>query len=270
MPITLKPQLPRLETPEAIKTNLLVPVQQAVARLTSIIQNGEAKIEELKRLFAGNTQGNEPGRARALHQPIPAIAEVRKSVTDEGMVIVKGLSDAAEMAEEMSSRHWSVRAMLKTAKPGGLQQAMTLRAQYAEILEKAGMVELAGWCQQAIDSADPVLLDSVIRENDARKRDERSFLPPGVLEMFGNNWTDYRTAKALFDEVVTTAKRGGLILAEFENGTGKVATGRIALGLRVAQQDYQIDEAGGVIFQQPDNHNRLDAVGQAMRKMVKK
>lgn len=269
MPISLKPQLPRLETPEAIKSNLLVPVQQAVARLTSLITNGEAKIEELKRLFAGNPQGNEPQRARALHQPVPAIAQVRKAVTDEGMVIVKGLNDAAQMAEEMSQRHWSVRSLLKVAKPGGLQQAMTLRAQYAEVLAKAGVVELASWCQQAIDGGDPLLLDAVIRENDSRRRDDRAFLTPGVLEMFGNNWTEYRTAKALFDEIVTTAKRGGLLLAEFENGTGKVATDRIALGLRVAQQDYQIDEAGGVIFQQPDNHNRLDAVGTAMRKLKK-
>lgn len=269
MPITLKPQLARLETPEAIKSNLLVPVQQAVARLDSLISNSESKINEIRALVSGgNARGNEPNRARAATQPIAAITDIRKQVESEGRELVKALEAAAAMAEEMAQRHWSIRVMLRLAKPGGLAQATALRTQYAQVLSKAGMVELAGWAQNAIDSGDVVLMDAVIRENDSRKRDERAFLTPGVLELFGNVWQEYRLGQATLNEVITTAKRGGIILAEFEKGTGKVATNRIALGLRVANADYTLDEQGGIVFN--ENDGDIAAVGQAMRKLAKK
>ena len=269
VPITLKPQLARLETPEAIKSNLLVPVQQAVARLDSLISNSESKINEIRALVSGgNARGNEPNRARAATQPIAAITDIRKQVESEGRELVKALEAAAAMAEEMAQRHWSIRVMLRLAKPGGLAQATALRTQYAQVLSKAGMVELAGWAQNAIDSGDVVLMDAVIRENDSRKRDERAFLTPGVLELFGNVWQEYRLGQATLNEVITTAKRGGIILAEFEKGTGKVATNRIALGLRVANADYTLDEQGGIVFN--ENDGDIAAVGQAMRKLAKK
>jgi hypothetical protein len=43
------------------------------------------------------------------------------------------------------------------------------------------------------------------------------------------------------------------------------------MGLRTANADYQIDDAGGIILAaHPDHNSQLDAVGQAMRKMAKK
>jgi hypothetical protein len=43
------------------------------------------------------------------------------------------------------------------------------------------------------------------------------------------------------------------------------------MGLRTGNADYTIDDAGGIVLaQHPDHNSRLDAVGQAMRKMVKK
>lgn len=272
VPMTLKPQLPRLETPEAIKSNLLVPAQQAVARLNSLISNSEAKINEIRALVSGGKAGgNEPMRARAASQPIQAITDIRKQVQSEGRDIVKALDAAAEMAQEMAERHWSIRVMLRLAKPGGIAQAATLRAQYAQVLAKAGTVELAGWAQNAIDTGDVVLMDAVVRENDSRKRDDRAFLTPGVLELFGNVYQEYRLGQAMLNEVVTTAKRGGMILAEFEKGTGAVSLNKIAMGLRTANADYTIDEAGGIVLAaHPDHNSQLDAVGQAMRKMAKK
>ncbi|MBL8176744.1 MAG: hypothetical protein JNK48_18855 [Bryobacterales bacterium] len=181
------------------------------------------------------------------------------------------------MAEEFSSRHWSIRAMLRRARPlsitpgaGDVVQGMALRAHYAQVLQYAGPAELANWAQQAIDDTDPVLMDAALRANDSRKRDERAFLSPGVLELFGDNWTEYKTAKAILEETVTTAKRGGIIFAGFMKGTGQVALNRIALGLRVAQSDYNLEEDGSIVFKQPDNNERLDTVGVKLRQMTKK
>ncbi len=160
--------------------------------------------------------------------------------------------------------------MLRVAKPGGLPQATALRAQYSQVLAKAGQVELVAWAQQAIDLADVVLMDAVIRENDNRPKTDRAFLSPGVLELFGNVWEEYRLAQAVLEEVITTAKRGGLIYAQFEKGHGAVAVNRIALGLRVAQHDYDLDEDGGIIIKPADNNDRLDTVGVKLRQMTKK
>ena len=161
--------------------------------------------------------------------------------------------------------------MTGMTQPNGIGPATALRAQYAEILEHAGAVELAGWCQGAIDSADIVLMDAVIRENDSRRKDERAFLSPGVLELFGNVWQEHRLAQAVLNEVVTTAHRGGVALSKFEGGNGTVGLQRIALGLRLANSDYTLDENGGIVLSQhPDHSARLEAVGTAMRKMAAK
>ncbi len=162
--------------------------------------------------------------------------------------------------------------MLRTAKPGGLAIATALRAQYSQIMAKAGQVELTAWAQQAHDAADVVLMDSVIRENDNRPKTDRAFLSPGVLELFGNVYDEYKLAQATLTEVVLTAQRGGILYAEFEKGHGAVATNRIALGLSVAnaRADYDLDDSGAIVFKQPDNANRLDTVGVKLRQMAKK
>ncbi len=66
--------------------------------------------------------------------------------------VIKGLQAAASAAKEMGERHWDFFSCLRRAKTGngdvgGLVEAMTLRAAYAEILEKAGPMELANWAQ---------------------------------------------------------------------------------------------------------------------------
>ena len=58
----------------------------------------------------------------------------------------------------------------------GIVEAMQLRAAYVDILAAAGPVELASWGQQAIDTGDAILADTVLRENGARKADERPFM----------------------------------------------------------------------------------------------
>ena len=80
----------------------------------------------------------QPTRATANFQPIPAISKIRKQVEDSGRQMVLDLNALAEMAVLMAERHWSIRGCLRLAKPNGLPQATALRAQYAEILEKAG------------------------------------------------------------------------------------------------------------------------------------
>lgn len=80
----------------------------------------------------------------------------------------------------MGERHFDKHSVLRKAKSGnggdqGIIEAMQLRAAYAAILEVCGPVELAKWAQQAIDSGDPILCDSVLRETGARNRDEQPF-----------------------------------------------------------------------------------------------
>lgn len=95
-------------------------------------------------------------------------------------------------------------------------------------------------------------------------RDERAFMTPGALELFAENWEEYKMA--LFTEVTLTAKRGSLVFAEFEKGRGAVATNRIVLGLAVANRTHDIDDAGEIVLgQQPDNADRMAAVGAAVK-----
>ena len=268
MPIQLKPSLLRLETLEAIKKTLLVPATELEVKLNTLTRQADKQIEEVRRVVYGDGGKGQlqPTRATANFQPIPAISKIRKQVEDSGRQMVLDLNALAEMAVLMAERHWSIRGCLRLAKPNGLPQATALRAQYAEILEKAGTAELAAWAQTAIDSADPVMFDAVVRENDARKRDERSFLSPGALELFGANWEEYKMAQAMFTEVTLTAKRGALVYAEFEKGRGAVATNRIALGLAVANKTYDINDAGEIVIgQHDDNAQRMNAVGAAVR-----
>ncbi|MCC7499806.1 MAG: hypothetical protein IT160_19655 [Bryobacterales bacterium] len=68
---------------------------------------------------------------------------------------------------------------------------------------------------------------------------------------------------------MTTAQRGGLIYAEFQKGTGRVAVNRIALGLRVAKSEHTVNESGEIVFKQPDNVNRMDVVGAKLRQLAK-
>ncbi len=283
MPIQLKPQLIRLDTTDLLKDKLLLPVRQGVTRLQTLIKDAEKRIEEIKQLVSGPAgKGTAPTHSARLspvqhkYQPIKGIDAVKQEVESQGREIVQALDAAARLAEQMAERHWSIRAMLRRARPlnlapggGVVAQSMALRAHYAEVLKLAGPAELAAWGQQAIDDTDPVLMDAVLRANDARKRDERAFMSPGVLELFAENWTEYKTAKAILDETVTTARRGGLLYAEFQKGTGQVAVNRIALGLRVANSEHTVNESGEIVFKQPDNANRLDVVGAKLRQLAK-
>ena len=98
---------------------------------------------------------------------------------------------------------------------------MQLRAAYDQILDDCEPRELANWAQQAIDTGDPILTDSVLRENFSRSRDNRPFVNQTLLALISNS--DYDNAQAVLKSVVRLQQEAGLAYAQFERGSGPVA-----------------------------------------------
>jgi|GEM_PF-3400783 len=273
--LDIKPFLERYTSVPLITQNLLKPAQNLEAQIVTLVRQSEKRIADVRMAVYGDeakgqlpTPDGRGARATANYQPIPAIAKIRAEFEAKARPMVEDLKVYAEGAQEMAKRHWTVQAMLRIAKPNGVLQAVSLRAHYAVVLAKAGMVELNGWAQTALDEMDAVLMDSVIRENDARKRDDRGFSSSELLKRFGDNWEDYRLANAILSEVVVVARRGGMAYAKFENPNGVSSVNRIALGLAVAANtEYDIDEEGGIILkpQHADHADRMAAVGAAVK-----
>lgn len=121
-------------------------------------------------------------------QLISDVLAIRRKA-DSGLIdIVRATQSAARVATEMGSRHWDLWSVLRCAKTGNgdvvsILEAMQLRAAYADILAAAGPVELAAWGQQAIDTGGAILADAVLRENGARKAEERPFMGATLLTL---------------------------------------------------------------------------------------
>ena len=116
-------------------------------------------------------------------------------------------------------------------------------------LEAAGPLELSAWAQQAIDSADAILADAVLRENASRKADERPFTSASFLSKLQN--TEHAQAQALLDEVITIAQQGGVAYSGFMRRDSATFQ-RISLGLRQMGRVKDVDESGAILAEDAD------------------
>ena len=106
-------------------------------------------------------------------------------------------------------------------------------------------MELAKWAQQAIDTGDPILCDSVLRETGERKRDEQPFSCASLLEKIPN--AEHEQAQGLLNQVIDTAAKGGLAYSEFQRQAPD-AMKRLELGLKARQNvnEPKIGEDGAI------------------------
>jgi len=138
------------------------------------------------------------------------------------------VNPTAHEAEIRAGRHHDKWSILRRATNGqGVGGAAQFRAAYAESLEQAGAVELAKFAQQAVDTGDVRLADAVIRENDNRNLDNRSFSSTAVLAALLN--AEHATAQQLLQNVIDPASEVGLAWSEFErdrpDGCRRIAAG---------------------------------------------
>ena len=245
------PQVPRIDTVDGLKSKLFVPAQDKYNQLLKIISDAEAKIDAERKKAASappmpvaNAQDAKIVRTVAARQTLAAISAIRKSVDAQCVVLVKDLRRLSAQAEEMATRHWDIRTMLRLFKISPLAEAIALRANYSELFEQAGPAELTGWAQNAIDSFDLILMDCVIRANDSRPRNERAFESAALIAFLQQNWNEYKMAQATLNGVVDFTQRAGLAYSEFERGRTN-ALGRISLGLQA--YDYELDESGALV-----------------------
>lgn len=155
----------------------------------------------------------------------------------------------------MGERHWDLWSVLRRAKTGngdvvGILEAMQLRAAYVDILAAAGPVELAAWGQQAIDTGDAILADAVLRENGARKQDERPFMGATLLTNLKN--AEHIQAQALVNEIIDLNQQAGLAYSTFQR-RDSASFQRIQLGLKARRGIHDaVDESGAIIAADAD------------------
>ena len=249
MHIEIKPQLVPLDM-----NGLRVFVRDQQARLTSLtskIATANERIAALRKAAAPPPKG-VTGAERQVFQTVTErqlisdIGAIRREADKELTAIVRAMQTAADTAKEMGERHWDKWSVLRRATTGtGRTEAMQLRAAYATVLESVAGIELSRWAQYALDSGDPVLCDAVLRENGARKTDDRPFLNATLLQLLPN--AEHDEAQALLNQALDLAQRGGLAYSEFERGRYN-SVARIALGLKARQKiDDFIGEDGAIL-----------------------
>lgn len=223
-----------------------------LVKLTKLIADADARIEKARKAAAPPPKG-VTGAERQIIQSITdrqVISEtlaIRREADGAIIEVLKAMKSAASDAKEMGERQWDIWSVLRRAKTGngdvvGIVQAMQLRAAYADVLAAAGPAELAAWAQQAIDTGDAILADAVLRENGARKQDDRAFMNSALLSNLKN--ADYIQAQALLNQVIDLNQRAGLQYSQFQN-QDSAAFKRIQIGLTQRQRINE-SNAGGL------------------------
>jgi len=252
MLIDLKPQLIPLDInglqqfASAQNTRLI--------KLTQLIATADAKIEKARQAAAPPPKGVS-GAERQIIQTITdrqvnsEILAIRREADGAIVGVLVAMRNAASAAKAMGERHWDMWSVLRRAKTGnggvvGILEAMQLRSAYAEILAAAGPTELAAWGQQAIDTADAILADSVLRENGARKQDERPFMSSALITNLKN--ADFVQAQVFLNQVIDLSQQAGLAYSEFQR-QDSAAFKRIQLGLKRRQSIAGVDESGAIL-----------------------
>lgn len=81
-------------------------------------------------------------------------------------------------------------------------------------------MELARYAQQAIDTGDAILADAVIRENGARKQDDRPFLTATLLKLLPN--AEHQQAQALLNQVIDLGTTREVLRTASLNAAGTI------------------------------------------------
>jgi hypothetical protein len=262
MAIQLLPPLARSATAEDLTSKYLSPQRSRFERVKNAITSAEGEIERVRKTAAPSSRDADTAALySAAHkkQQITQIHEIRNRTLDEVRTTLQDMLRASEEAAMAKERHWDLRSILRRAKPNGLNTATALRADYMVVLKHAGHTELAAYAQQALDDMDPLLMDVVLKVNDQRRTADRSFVSATALEMFAAQYTEYQLAVATLDEVTRLFNNARLMQHEF--GTGRAdGIGRISVGLSLANGDYMLDEAGGVVLADKANRPKDNAI----------
>jgi len=226
-----------------------------LSKLTTLIADATARIEKVRKAAAPPPKGLT-GAERQIIQDVTQrqlnseILAIRRDADSAMIDIIRATQSAARAAKDMGERHWDIWSVLRRAKTGngdvvGILEAMQLRAAYADILAAAGPVELAAWGQQAIDTGDAILADAVLRENGARKADERPFMGATLLTNLKN--AEHIQAQALLNQIIDLNQQVGLAYSTFQR-RDSVSFQRIQLGLKARRNiGDAVDESGAII-----------------------
>jgi hypothetical protein len=160
--------------------------------------------------------------------------KVRQAFGEQLRPLHKQVVANVALAKTYSSRHWSKVSCLNRATSGdGVTDAVQRRAAYSAMFAQAGKAELFAWAQLALDTGDAVLADAIYRANSARVKTDRGFEPASFISLMPNG--EFTESQTILQEVVDSAKRAGLAIAQFEGRGSAVSVDLIAMGL--AEQD---------------------------------
>jgi hypothetical protein len=225
-------------------------------KIRDLIGKGNSELAEIDRQFQeflgpGKTKliGNTPvlitdsmTHAPMQLQVVDRKSKVRQAFGLQIRPLQKQMAANVALAKVYQTRHWSKPQVLNraVAPASNLTDALARRAHYAAMFELAGKAELFSWSQIAIDTADAILADSVYRANAKRSKDERAFLPSTFMALLPN--AEYTEATGILQEVLMSAKRAGMAIAQFEQRGSAVSLDLIALGL--SAQDAALVDPG--------------------------
>lgn len=235
--------------------------------IQSILKRGQAALDKAKDdmtpFMTGGTRRVGTATIRTLNAADQALQgqvvakqyEIRKNMATEYRDIFQKMVAAKTLSETYKERHWSKPQVLNRATTGqGLTDSMLRRAAYAQVFTQAGKAQLFDFGQLAVDTADPVLADSIYRAVASMPNDERPFAPAGLLELVPN--AEYDEATQLLDGVVENYRQAKRGIDAFEGGRhGQVTQEQIEAGLRARDKDAPVDnfdpddildEAGGI------------------------
>lgn len=222
-----------------------------LANLNNTIQAANARIAELRKAAAPPPIEDMRPDERQLFRNVQErqlasqIIQVRRDTDTTLVPVLKAINAASDDARVMAERHWDKYSVLRRATAGnGVQDALARRAYYADILAVAGSVELANFAQDAVDRADGLLADCILRENGARKRDEQSFMNQRLLDLIVVE--DYDKAQAALRQVQDIASKAGLAYSEFQRQAPD-AFRRIQMGLKMRADKMEMAEDGSVV-----------------------
>ncbi len=231
--------------------NMVRDQEARLANLNNIIEAANKRIAELRKAAAPPPPGSMRPDERQIirnvqqRQLISEIIQVRRETDKTLIPVLKNINAASDQARVMAERHWSKFAVLRRATAGnGAQDALARRAYYSDILAVAGGVELANFAQDAIDRADGLLADCVLRENGARKRDDQSFANQRLLDLIVIE--DYDKAQAALRQVQDTAQRAGLAYSEFQRQAPD-GFRRIQMGLKAMRDGVEVGDDGAIV-----------------------
>jgi len=240
-----------------LKSQLVPAQRQRLDKVTALVTDGTKRIEAERkhatdgpghdilasigqRLPNGNIvrSGEEQRlqrdiRSHAARQVVDRIIQIRQSLDQTVPPILRDMQRASLTAATLQERVFDKFSCLWRASAGmNLQDTAALKADYAEILEKAEPMELTKIAQRAIDDGSAqslVLVDCLLRENFRRPRSERNFLNAALLNLV--NVPEFNEAGPLLQEVVDLNNQALTAWAEFNGQANRATTLRIGQGL---------------------------------------